>query len=62
MLRRAGPSLRHFLLERNCGAGYSSCSSEVLNAQHNCFWPAACSLAQATAVWSWGTSLGSGSR
>ncbi|KAM9271240.1 kynurenine--oxoglutarate transaminase 1-like [Morus bassanus] len=29
MLRRAGPSLRHFLLERKSSAGYSSYSSEV---------------------------------
>lgn len=33
MLRRAGPSLRHFLLERNSSAGHSSCSREVWNAQ-----------------------------
>ena len=52
MLRRAGPSLRHFLLERKSSAGYSSYSSEVLNAQRDCFWPAAWSLAQAAAVWS----------
>ncbi|XP_027733555.1 kynurenine--oxoglutarate transaminase 1 isoform X1 [Empidonax traillii] len=29
MLRRAGPSLRHFLLERKSSAGYSSCSREA---------------------------------
>ncbi|KAM7033785.1 kynurenine--oxoglutarate transaminase 1 isoform 1-T1 [Acridotheres tristis] len=29
MLRRAGPSLRHFLLERNSSAGHSSCSREA---------------------------------
>ncbi|KAM3660255.1 kynurenine--oxoglutarate transaminase 3-like [Ammospiza maritima maritima] len=29
MLRRAGPSLRHFLLERNISAGHSSCSREA---------------------------------
>ncbi|XP_056360796.1 kynurenine--oxoglutarate transaminase 1 isoform X1 [Oenanthe melanoleuca] len=29
MLRRAGPSLRHFWLERNSGAGHSSCSREA---------------------------------
>ncbi|XP_065710274.1 kynurenine--oxoglutarate transaminase 1 isoform X1 [Patagioenas fasciata] len=29
MLRRAGPSLRHFLLERKSGAGYSSYSGEA---------------------------------
>lgn len=49
MLRRAGPFLRHFLLERNCSAGYSSYCSEVPNAQHGCSWPAARSLAQAAA-------------
>lgn len=43
MLRRAGPSLRHFLLERKSGAGYSSYSGEVLNAQRDCSWPVACS-------------------
>lgn len=29
MLRRAGPFLRHFLLERNCSAGYSSYCSKA---------------------------------
>lgn len=54
MLRRAGPSLRHFLLERKSSAGYSSYSVEVLNTQRDCFWLAAWSLAQAAAVWSLG--------
>lgn len=52
MLRRAGPSLRHFLLERKNSAGYSSYSGEVLNAQCDCFWPAAWSLAEAAVAWS----------
>lgn len=52
MLRRAGPSLRHFLLERKSSAGYSSYFSEVLNAQQDCFWLAAWSLARAAVVWS----------
>lgn len=54
MLRRAGPSLRHFLLERKSSAGYSSYASEVLNAQHDSFWLSAWSLAQAAVVWSLG--------
>lgn len=29
MLRRVGPSLRHFLLGRNSSAGHSSCSREA---------------------------------
>lgn len=49
MLRRVGPSLRHFLLERKSGAGYSSYSGEVLSAQRDCSWPAAWSPGELTA-------------